>query len=60
MIIRGHQVASNGYNYPFSPNQSIMTIFSASSNDNDEPNKAAFVTFQTNGDTTRKVTYLPT
>ena len=59
MIIRGHQVAPDGYNYPFYPKENIMTIFSCSSNDNDEPNKAAFVCFQTKDDTTREVISLP-
>ena len=59
MLIRGHQVAPDGYNYPFYPKENIMTIFSCSSNDDDEPNKAAFVTFTSKDSTSRTINKLP-
>lgn len=32
MIVRGHQIAPNGYNFPFPEDESVVTVFSASKN----------------------------
>jgi len=49
MIVRGHQSAQNGYDYPFVPDTSVLTIFSTSSTDHESPNSAAFVRFFNQG-----------
>lgn len=43
LIIRGHQVCMEGFNYPFDPLRCVITIFSASCYDGDFDNKAAYV-----------------
>lgn len=42
-MIRGHQVAQNGYEYPFSPDESVVTVFTASNYTIDIHNHAAFM-----------------
>ena len=42
MIVRGHQVAENGYDFPFLPDKSCVTIFTAGNYSADR-NKAAFM-----------------
>jgi serine/threonine-protein phosphatase PP1 catalytic subunit len=44
MIIRGHQVVKNGHEFPFSPDISCVTVFSATCYDEDEDNKGCFMT----------------
>lgn len=44
VIIRGHQVVNEGYKYVFSPNKSVITIFSAPNYSKNSKNKAAFMT----------------
>jgi serine/threonine-protein phosphatase PP1 catalytic subunit len=44
VVIRAHQVASGGYDFPFEPNRSVVTVFSASAYANRYTNSAAFVT----------------
>ncbi|OHT09894.1 hypothetical protein TRFO_04443 [Tritrichomonas foetus] len=43
-LIRGHQVALEGYNFPFNPDQCVITMFTASNYSEGVPNKAAFLT----------------
>ena len=59
ILIRGHQVALEGYNYPFGSKHIILTIFSCSSHDNDEPNAAAFATVDSDSESYVYVTQLP-
>ena len=49
MIVRGHQVALNGYEFPFFPNKSIVTVFSASNYDIQIKNKAAYMIVDKDG-----------
>lgn len=50
-IIRGHQMAQNGYDYPFYPSESVITVFTASSYANKFNNHAAFITIDENNNT---------
>jgi serine/threonine-protein phosphatase PP1 catalytic subunit len=43
-IIRAHQMADSGYDYPFEPDRCVMTVFTASKYAGEFHNKAAFVT----------------
>lgn len=49
MVVRGHQVALNGFDYPFYPNKSIVTLFSASNYDISCRNKAAYMIIDKDG-----------
>lgn len=49
MVVRGHQVALNGFDYPFFPNKSIVTLFSASNYDITCRNKAAYMVIDKDG-----------
>jgi serine/threonine-protein phosphatase PP1 catalytic subunit len=42
-IVRGHQVAMGGYDFPFSPDESVITMFTASNYAIESPNRAAFL-----------------
>lgn len=42
-IVRGHQMAQNGINYPFFPDRSVITVFTASNYAGQYTNVAAFV-----------------
>jgi serine/threonine-protein phosphatase PP1 catalytic subunit len=42
-IVRAHQVAVMGYNFPFLPDESIVTLFTASKYSPEVDNKAAFL-----------------
>ncbi|OHT07391.1 Serine/threonine-protein phosphatase PP1 isozyme 8 [Tritrichomonas foetus] len=42
-LIRGHQVAENGYDFPFLPEKCTVTVFTASNYSPDLNNKAAFM-----------------
>ncbi|OHS96061.1 Ser/Thr protein phosphatase [Tritrichomonas foetus] len=42
-IIRGHQVARNGYNFPFLPSRCVITLFTASNYPGALNNKAAYL-----------------
>lgn len=42
-VIRGHQVAKNGYEYPFTPDESVVTVFTASNYTIDTHNHAAIM-----------------
>jgi serine/threonine-protein phosphatase PP1 catalytic subunit len=44
LVIRAHQMAAGGFDYPFDPDHSVLTIFTASSYANRNTNSAAFVT----------------
>lgn len=44
IIIRGHQVVNEGYKYVFSPNKSVVTVFSAPNYTKNSKNKATFMT----------------
>lgn len=44
MIIRGHQMAQEGYNFPFGSNESVVTVFTASKYAGQCDNKAAYMT----------------
>lgn len=44
LLIRGHQVCEEGFDYPFLPRKNVITIFSASSYDEASENKAAYLT----------------
>jgi serine/threonine-protein phosphatase PP1 catalytic subunit len=46
MIVRGHQIADEGFEYPFEPDRSVVTVFSASCSPDDFENKACFMTIQ--------------
>lgn len=42
-IVRAHQMAFGGYDFPFSPNQEVITVFTASCYANRYTNAAAFL-----------------
>ena len=42
-VIRGHQLANEGYAFPFAPDESVVTIFTASYYAKRYANKAAFI-----------------
>lgn len=42
-IVRAHQLAENGYDFPFAPDQRVITVFTASSYANRYRNQAAFI-----------------
>ena len=42
-LVRGHQVAIEGFEFPFFPNKSCITMFTASNYSEGVPNKAAFL-----------------
>jgi serine/threonine-protein phosphatase PP1 catalytic subunit len=44
LVIRAHQMAAAGFDYPFDPDHSVLTVFTASSYANRNTNSAAFVT----------------
>lgn len=44
IIIRGHQVVSEGYKYVFSPDKAVVTVFSAPNYSKNSKNKATFMT----------------
>ena len=54
-IVRGHQVAMDGYDYPFAPNKSVITMFTASNYTPECRNKAAFMTIDQSGKSEIKV-----
>lgn len=54
-IVRGHQVALNGYDFPFGPRCQVVTIFTASNYSPDIPNKAAFMKIAADGTNELKV-----
>jgi serine/threonine-protein phosphatase PP1 catalytic subunit len=45
-IVRAHQVAMDGFDFPFFPNESVVTLFTASNYAPDTPNRAAFLVVQ--------------
>jgi serine/threonine-protein phosphatase PP1 catalytic subunit len=49
MIVRGHQVAQNGFDYPFPDCHAIVTIFSTMGGAGEMPNKAAYLAIGQNG-----------
>jgi serine/threonine-protein phosphatase PP1 catalytic subunit len=57
LVIRAHQMAAGGFDYPFDPDHSVLTIFTASSYANRNTNSAAFVTI--GEDSTLDFTVLP-
>ena len=58
LLIRGHQIVQEGFDYPFSPLENIITVISCS-NHKCETNKSAFVTIETEHDCSLFVTTLP-
>ena len=48
-IIRAHQMVADGFELPFSPDDSVITIFTSSNYEEDIPNKAAFLKVGANG-----------
>jgi serine/threonine-protein phosphatase PP1 catalytic subunit len=48
LICRSHQVVHNGYEFPFSPDQSVLTVFSAANYCGDFGNKGAMMTVNGN------------
>lgn len=48
-LIRAHQMVKEGFEFSFSPDTSVITIFTASNYEEDTPNKAAFLKFDKNG-----------
>lgn len=42
-LIRGHQVAQGGFEFPFSPDESVVTMFTASNYSLEMHNRAAFL-----------------
>ena len=42
-VIRGHQVARDGFEFPFSPDESVVTMFTASNYSLEMHNRAAFL-----------------
>jgi serine/threonine-protein phosphatase PP1 catalytic subunit len=42
-IVRAHQVAMKGYEFPFAPDESVITMFTASNYAIEAPNRAAFL-----------------
>ena len=57
MIIRGHQVAKDGYYFPFSPDENVVTVFTASSNSPTNIVKACFMSIKS--DSTYNFVMLP-
>lgn len=57
MIVRGHQMASEGYDFPFRPNKSCVTVFTASKYAGLCDNKAAYMSIL--DDDSYKFTVLP-
>ena len=49
-IIRGHQLAMNGFEFPFGSNKSVVTVFTASKYAGQCDNKAAFMAINETGD----------
>ncbi|EAY14972.1 Ser/Thr protein phosphatase, putative [Trichomonas vaginalis G3] len=49
-IIRGHQLAMNGYDFPFGSDKSVITIFTASKYAGQCNNKAAFLIINANSE----------
>jgi hypothetical protein len=56
LIVRGHQVANEGYEYPFEPHRSVVTVFSATCSPEEFKNKRCSMTIE-NG--TQKFIILP-
>lgn len=48
-IIRGHQFVTEGFDFPFSPDKSVITMFTASNYAEGIPNKAAYLVMDKNG-----------
>lgn len=48
-LIRGHQFVVEGFDYPFAPDRSVITMFTASNYAEGIPNKAAFLVMDKNG-----------
>ncbi|KAK8842631.1 hypothetical protein M9Y10_025490 [Tritrichomonas musculus] len=45
-IVRGHQMAMNGFDFPFSPVQNTVTVFTASKYANEYQNRAAYMSIE--------------
>ena len=50
LIVRGHQLAQNGFQYPFFPNNNVITIFTASYYAKKFKNRAAFLKINENSE----------
>jgi serine/threonine-protein phosphatase PP1 catalytic subunit len=49
-IVRAHQVAMRGYEFPFAPDESVVTMFTASNYTLGTPNRAAFLVVRSDHD----------
>ncbi|OHT01714.1 Ser/Thr protein phosphatase [Tritrichomonas foetus] len=47
-VVRGHQMAMNGFDFPFAPSRTTVTVFTASKYANEYKNKAAFMAVEDN------------
>jgi serine/threonine-protein phosphatase PP1 catalytic subunit len=56
LIVRAHEIVQAGFDFPFDPDNSVVTVFSATNAD-DSMNKACFMTI--NADETMTFTELP-
>ena len=57
LIVRGHQVANEGFDFPFAPEKCVVTVFSATCYADECRNKGCFMTI--NGDGSMTFTDLP-
>jgi serine/threonine-protein phosphatase PP1 catalytic subunit len=46
MIVRGHEIADDGYEFPFEPERCVVTVFSASCSPDEFTNKGCFMTIE--------------
>ncbi|OHT01601.1 Serine/threonine-protein phosphatase PP1-2 [Tritrichomonas foetus] len=46
LIIRGHQVAAEGYNFPFTPDHNVVTVFTSSCHSPDNIIRACYMTIE--------------
>ena len=49
MIVRGHQVANEGFDFPFAPERCVVTVFSATCYADEYRNKGCFMTIAGDG-----------
>lgn len=45
-VVRGHQMAMNGFEFPFAPSQNTVTVFTASKYANEYQNRAAYMAIE--------------
>ena len=49
MVVRGHQVAKEGFNFPFEPDHCVVTVFSATNYADEYRNKGCFMSIAGDG-----------